>query len=266
MMINMRRRSRGGLMTNAFTRKLSQFVTLNHEEIAALECLSAQPDKRPRGSDLVKQGDRPEFVQLLLDGYAYRYKTLKDGSRQIVAYLLPGDICDLHVTLLSAMDHSIGLLTDATVIPLRAAELDGMLARYTGIRRALWCATLIDEAILREWLANIGQRDALSRVGHHFCELWHRMKSIGLVSDEGEFDLPITQEQLADALGLTPVHINRTLQKLRADGLIALSRKRLTLLDPKGLAICTGFDPTYLHAETARRPVQAASSAARGIR
>ena len=238
-------------MTNAFTRKLSRFVELSDEEVAALERLSAEPETRGRGSDLISQGDRPDFVQLLLSGYAYRYKTLKDGTRQILAYLLPGDICDLHVTLLSEMDHSIGLLTDAEIVPIPSADLERLIVKYPRIARALWCGTLVDEAILREWLVNVGQREAFSRVSHHFCELWHRMKSVGLVTD-GQFDLPMTQEQLGEALGITSVHINRTLKKLRDDGLIELSQKRLTLLDPEGLSVCIGFDPAYLHAEPAR--------------
>lgn len=233
-------------MPNAFIRRLSRFARFGQEERTALERLSAKPDQHMRGRDLVRQGDRPNAVQLLLSGWAYRYKVLRDGSRQIVAYLLPGDVCDLHGTMLGEMDHSIGLLTDAEVATVPAEEMREVMDRHRPIERALWRASLADEAILREWLTNIGQRDAFSRTGHHLCELWQRVKNVGLVSDSDEFDLPVTQEELGDALGLTSVHVNRTIKRLREEELIALKQKRLTLLDPERLAHVTDFDPAYI--------------------
>ena len=233
-------------MTNAFIRKLSRFVDFSDEEVAALERLSANPEPRQRGSDLVRQGERAAVANLLLRGWAYRYKVLKDGQRQIVGYLLPGDICDLHVALLNEMDHSVGLLTDAQVVQIPADQIHAAMERNRRIERALWCTTLVDEAILREWLTNIGQRDAFSRIGHHFCELWHRMRAIGLVSDH-EFEMPLTQEVLGDTLGLTSVHVNRTLKRLREEGLMSIHNKRFTVLNPQELTKLTGFDPSYLH-------------------
>lgn len=233
-------------MTNAFTRKLSRFVDFSDEDVAVLERLSANPEPRQRGNDLVRQGERTGVVNLLLRGWAYRYKVLKDGQRQIVGYLLPGDICDLHVALLDEIEHSVGLLTDAQVVQIPADEIHAAMERNRRIERALWCSTLVDEAILREWLTNIGQRDAFSRIGHHFCELWHRMRAIGLVSDH-EFDMPITQEVLGDTLGLTSVHVNRTLKRLREEGLLSIHSKRLRVLNPEELTKLTGFDPSYLH-------------------
>ncbi len=233
-------------MTNAFIRKLSRFAEFDADEMEALSAVSRRAELRPRGRDLVRQGDRPKTVQLLLSGWGFRYKVLKNGKRQIVAYLLPGDVCDLHGTMLGEMDHSIGLLTDAVVAPVPTEEMRELMNRYRQIERALWRSSLADEATLREWLANIGQRDAFSRTGHHLCELWHRMKSMDLVDDGEEFDLPVTQEELGDSLGLTSIHINRTIKPLRGEGLIALKQKRLTLLDPKRLSAVTGFDPIYL--------------------
>lgn len=232
-------------MTNTFIKKLGQYSNFSDAEKAALQRISANPEQRPRGRDLIRQGDRSNAVQILLGGWAYRYKVLRDGSRQIVGYLLPGDTCDLHGTLVGEMDHSIGLLTDAEVAVVPAEEMRHVLDRHRPIERALWRATMVDEAILREWLTNIGQRDAFSRTGHHLCELWHRMKGIGLADDD-EFDLPLTQEELGDALGLTSVHINRTIKRLREEGLIAIAQRRLTVLDPKRLTHMTGFEPAYL--------------------
>lgn len=234
-------------MTNALTRKLSRFGPLDDDELAALERLSASSEAYPRHRDLIRQGDRPGFVFLLLKGWAYRYKLLKNGKRQILGYLIPGDLCDLHVSFLKEMDHSIGLLTDAEVALIPDVEIHQVMERHPRIQRALWSATLVDEAILREWLTNMGQRDAFGRIGHHLCEQWARMKSIGLVTTGEEFDLPLTQEEIGDSLGLTPVHVNRTLKRLREEGIVAFRQKRLTVLDPPRLATISGFDATYLH-------------------
>lgn len=143
-------------MTNPFIRKLSRFVDFSNPEIAVLERLSASCEHRPRGVDLVRQGERTDVVNLLLRGWGYRYKVLKDGQRQIVGYLLPGGICDLHVALLNEMEHSVGLLTDAQVVQISAEQIHVTMNENRRIERALWCSTLVDEAILREWLANIG--------------------------------------------------------------------------------------------------------------
>lgn len=236
----------GGMMTNAFIRKLGRFAKFTAEEQAALEHISANPERRTRGKDLVRQGDRSTVVQILLAGWGFRYKVIKDGSRQIVGYLLPGDVCDLHGTMLGEMDHGVGLLTDADIASLPAGEMRELMERHRPIERALWRASMVDEAILREWLTNIGQRDAFSRIGHHLCELWHRMKIMDLVDEDNQFDLPVTQEELGDALGLTSVHVNRTIKRLREEGLITLGQKRLTVLNPRRLTDATGFDHSYL--------------------
>lgn len=233
-------------MTNAFIRRLGRFADFTVEEQAALERISANPERRTRGRDLVRQGDRSTMVQILLGGWGFRYKVIKDGSRQIVGYLLPGDICDLHGSMLGEMDHAVGLLTDADVASVPAGEMREVMDRHRPIERALWRASMVDEAILREWLTNIGQRDAFSRIGHHLCELWHRMKIVDLVDEGNKFDLPVTQEELGDALGLTAVHVNRTIKRLREEGLIALGQKQLTVLDARRLTDATGFDHTYL--------------------
>lgn len=117
---------------------------------------------------------------------------------------------------------------------------------HRDIERALWWATLVDEAVLREWLTSMGQRDAFSRIAHLLVELWLRMRAIGLAANDS-FSLPLTQTDLGDALGLTPVHINRTLQRLRGDGLITLERKQLTIHGPDRLMELAGFEPNYLH-------------------
>lgn len=234
-------------MTNALIRKLSRFAELDGADIKALEELSSHARLRVADGDLIREGARPEFVFLLLEGWAYRYKLLKDGSRHILAYLIPGDLCDIHIYMLRQMDHNIGVLSDSQVVAIPPDALMAVMKNHPAIQQALWWGTLVDEATLREWLVNIGQRDAFQRIAHLFCELWLRMKAVGLVDAEDQFDLPLTQTEIADTMGLTPVHTNRMLQRLRADGLIALGKGRLTILDPKRLAFVSGFRPNYLH-------------------
>ncbi|WP_114951981.1 Crp/Fnr family transcriptional regulator [Sphingosinicella terrae] len=247
-------------MPNAFVRKLRRFADLDDEAVGRLVRLTSRAEPRGRGSDLVRQGERPLAMQLLLSGWACRYKSLASGRRQIVGFLLPGDICDLHVTLLRRMDHSIGLLTDACVVAVTAAE-EQELERHASIRTALTCSTLVDEAILREWLTTVGQRGALARVGHLVCEIWYRLKAVGQVDERERFAFPLTQDVLGDTLGLTPVHVNRMLRRLRDERLIELERKQLRLPDPARLVATCGFDPAYLHLDQKRRLTSGMSSA-----
>ena len=233
-------------MPNAFARKLRLFARLGDEETAALVRICSDPESRPRKQDLIREGDRPDDVRFLLSGWACRYKMLDDGKRQIVGYLLPGDVCDLHVTLLSQMDHSIGLLSNAVVATVPAETLHALMESFRPVERALWCSTLADEAILREWLVTIGRRDAFRGVGHRLCELHHRLRAVGLVDRDGRFEMPLSQEDLADSLGLSSVHVNRVLARLRELGLVQVDRRRATLPNPDRLAATVGFDPSYL--------------------
>jgi CRP-like cAMP-binding protein len=182
----------------------------------------------------------------MLKGWAARYKTLRDGSRQIVDFVLPGDFCDLHVTLLEAMDHGIVALTPCKVARISAHDVAELTSENNRIVRAMWWSTLVDQGILREWVLNVGRRDAYERVSHLLCELHFRMKRVGLVEGD-RLALPLTQDELADAAGLTSVHMNRTLQRLRSEKLIEIGRGMLTLLDAWALQEAAGFNPAYLH-------------------
>lgn len=199
----------------------------------------------PARHDIIREGERPEYVNLIIEGWACRAKVLRDGSRQITAFLLPGDFCDAHVTLFGAMDHNITALTDCKVAFVPRAKMDELSERPR-LARALWWASLVDEAVLRAWIVNLGRRDAFDRIGNLICELHRRLANVGLTID-GEFEMPLTQEELADALGLTSVHINRTLKRLREEGLLTLRHKRLVILDVPRLQRIVGFDPNYLH-------------------
>jgi len=233
-------------VTNPLTMKLGSFVDLSKDDLDHLNHLASFPSRMRSGRDIIREGERPENVILLLTGWAYRYKVLADGRRQIVAHLLPGDLCDTHVFILGRMDHSIGLLSDATVAAISRETIIEVTERAPTIARALWWSTLVDEAVLRHWLINIGQRDAYDRTAHLFCELWERAAQVGLVNGNA-FDLPLTQEQLGDSLGLTAVHTNRVLQRMRGEGLITFQGKRLAILDMEGMRGAAAFDPSYLH-------------------
>jgi CRP-like cAMP-binding protein len=144
------------------------------------------------------------------------------------------------------MDHGITALTPATIAFIPHGEMEALMERRPALARALWWSTLVDEAVLRSWIVNLGRRDAYESIAHLMCEMHVRMEHVGLVQDD-RFDLPLTQEELADSLGLTPVHINRILQRLRGEGLITLKERMLTILDIEGLRKAAGFDPNYLH-------------------
>lgn len=240
-------------MPNALIRKLDGFVELSAEEKSALQTMCADVREVGAGADLIRQGDRPDHVNILLEGWAFRYKLLPDGKRQVLAYLIPGDLCDIHIFVLRRMDHGIATLGPARVATVAADRVIEIMDRHPAIERALWWATLVDEAVLREWLVNMGQRDAYAAIGHLFCELWTRMQAVGLAK-AGAIALPITQAELADTMGLTPVHVNRTLQRLRAEGLITLEARQLAILDPERLARVSGFEPNYLHLDRERAP------------
>lgn len=240
-------------MVNAFVRKLQGYLTVDAADVALLEAACTAPRTVPAHTDLIRDGDRPTFVFIMLEGWAYRYKLLPDGSRQITAFLLPGDFCDMHIAILDEMDHSIATLTRATIATVPRPTIERLTETRPGITRAFWWAQLVDEAILRAWIVNLGRHDATQRVAHLLSELWQRAIGVGLVA-ENLLRLPLTQTDIADALGLTNIHVNRVLQDLRNDGLIWLGpRRAFAVLDVGALADKGGFQPRYLHRRRAAR-------------
>jgi CRP-like cAMP-binding protein len=231
--------------------KLEAMAPLGEEDRVALADLCDSSRDMTARRNVIREGERPEHVHLVVEGWAARYKLLPDGSRQITAFLLPGDFCDLHVTMLGEMDHSIITLTRAKIAYIARPKMDSLIVR-PGLVRAFWWTTLVDEAVLRAWIVNIGRRDAFAAIGHLMCELYVRMKNIGLTHGHS-FELPLTQEELADALGLTSVHVNRVLQRMRADELISLKAGILTIHDFGRLEEASGFNSNYLHLDR-RRP------------
>ena len=204
--------------------------------------------------DLVRDGAPTGSVRLITDGIAYRYKMIASGRRQITAFLLPGDLCDLQVPILGVMDHGIRTLTTCKVVSIAQAVVDGWIGNPR-IARALWWATLVDEAILRQWVVSLGARHADARVAHLFLELLFRLKTVGLATDKG-YALPLSQEKLGECTGLSSVHVNRVVTRLRKSGLVTFQRHRVAIEDLGGLCDLAGFDPAYLHL-TAERQTQA---------
>jgi CRP-like cAMP-binding protein len=194
----------------------------------------------------VREGDRPSRSCLVLDGFAATYKMTGDGKRQIMAFHSPGDIPDLQSLQLKVLDSSLGTLTACKVGFIQHEVLRDLCRRYPRINDALWRETLINAAIFRRWMTNIGRRDAYNRIAHLFCEWIVRLRAVGLVRDR-VCDFPMTQNELADATGISTVHVNRVLQELRGNGLITLKAGTLTILDWEQLKQAGDFDAAYLH-------------------
>ncbi len=196
--------------------------------------------------DIIREGERAKDVKLILSGWACRYKSLEDGRRQIIAFFVPGDLCDLNIFILKEMDHSIGTITAVRLAELSRETLDTLTLGHPRITQALWWHTLVTAAIQREWTINLGQRTALERVAHLFCEVFLRLRAVGLTEGQS-CELPLTQGELGDATGLSTVHVNRTLQELRGLGQIVLRGKTLTIPDLDLLRTTASFNPNYLH-------------------
>lgn len=195
---------------------------------------------------VVREGQETTDCTILLKGFAFRQKLLRDGGRQIISFHIPSEFVDLQNGLLGVADHNVQSLNrcEMAIVP-RSALMD-LTASNPEIRLAVWIDTLIDASIFREWVVNVGRRDSRARIAHLLCELVFRLKRSG-AGQNGFFDFPLTQEQLADATGLTAVHTNRTLQSLRRDKLIKLNSGMLTVLDWEALCEAGDFDELYLH-------------------
>ena len=226
--------------------KLNSIASLSDEDQAAVRQVPVQVVEFGADQDVVRMGDRPTRCCLVMRGFAAMYKLSDGGDRQISAFQIPGDVPDLHSLHLKELDSSIATLTPCRIGFLRHEDLIDLCERRPRVAHALWRNTLIDAAILREWLGNIGQRPAFSRLAHLLCEILVRMSAMGLAVGD-ECDFPITQTELADATGMSPVHVNRTLQELRALGLIQLRDNRLSVLDRAQLMRVADFNPHYLN-------------------
>lgn len=233
-------------MANAFINKLSAHTALPTEDVVSLETVCGNQKNVPARQDLIREGDKPGPIFVILEGWACRYKLLPEGTRQITAFLMPGDCCDLHASVLNFMEHSIATITPARVAMVPRPRMEDLMTTRPAITRAFWWAQLVDEDTLRAWIVSMGRRDSVQRVAHLMCELYFRARNVGLTS-AGRFELPLTQAVLGDALGLTAVHVNRVLRKLRVAGVMELAAGSLIISDAAKLASVAGFDDNYLH-------------------
>ena len=232
--------------TIALIRKLESIARLTAEEKAALLRLPLRLKTLPADHDIVSEGDTPSECCLIVEGFACRYNVTVQGKRQILSFHISGDIPDLQSLHLKVMDHSLGALIPCKLAFIQHDDLRALMRNHFHLAGLFWRDTLIDAAVFRQWVVNVGRRQSPARMAHVLCELLVRLRAVELVEDHA-FDLPVTQVELADALGITPVHVNRVLQDLRKQGLIALQGKFLKVLDWDGLKTAGEFDPTYLH-------------------
>ena len=231
-------------MTNPLIRKLERFTKLSVDDQRLLERVTSEHVRRigPR-EDIVGEGDALGEIHLILSGWACRSKQLEDGRGAILAFLLPGD---LDSVLLPQMDHSVSALTAVSVARIPRPLIEDLMLHHARIAQALWGQVLIDAAIQREWTLNLSQRTAYERLCHLLCELFLRLRTVGLTQGSS-CELPITQAKLAEATGLTLVHLNRMLQELRAANLVVLKSKTLTIPNLEALMSAALFNPNYLH-------------------
>ena len=225
--------------------KLGTVMDLTPHERGQLDRWAKNPKRLRARHTIIRQGDRTGPTCLMLEGWAARYKDLRNGKRQVVGLLLPGDMCDLHEALLRSSDHSITMLSDALVAMVSSSEMAAGLDAHPRLARALWWSTLADEGVLREWLLSIRQRDPLTRVASLFCELHIRAARVGL-ANESTFSAPMTQIILSEAMGMTAVHANRVMRALREQDLIKMHGKQVTIPDVERLASFCDFDSSYL--------------------
>jgi len=228
-------------------RLLSQYMPLDEADGDALLALADGPLSNCEARhDIACEGENPTVVRLLVSGWACRYKDLPDGRRQIVGFFLPGDFCDFNIYILSELDHSIGALTAVRYYEIQPQQFQAVIEQRPLLLRALLWHEMVSSGIQREWLLSIGQRSPFERLAHLFVELYYRLKAVGLAAGL-RFDLPITQNHLAEANGLSLVHLNRTLQQMRREGLIELADRQLRIIDLDRLKQVALFNSNYLH-------------------
>lgn len=233
---------RGPLVT-----KLKSFVKLDVNEVEMLEGFCRNSRSYEVNHNLIQEGSNPGCIFIVLSGLAYRFKLQPDGHRQILGYLVPGDICDLSFTILDWADHNVSVLVPSRIAKFPLRKFIDSVATSVNVTRGLQLAAHLDTVIMREWLLNTGQSKAEQKLSHFLCEMATRLKKVGKISEDGWFDFPVNQVMLADTIGLTAVHINRTLQRLRRDGVILLDRRRLNILDMRRLRATANFEGRYLN-------------------
>ena len=227
-------------------RKLEAHTTLPPEDREAVLALPFKPRTLEAGSYTMREGDKPERCAVLISGYAFRHKVTGDGSRQIVSLHIPGEALDFQNLFMPESDHNVQMLSRGDVAEIPTHAIEELVLSRPKVGEAVMIHTLVEASIFREWTLNIGRRDARSRIAHLLGEFAFRLSALKL--DNGTaYELPMTQEQLADATGLTPVHVNRVLKTLQAEGLISRDRRVIRFPDFARLRDVGDFNVRYLH-------------------
>ena len=231
-------------------RKLERSTHFGGADREALLALPHHVRRVAAGAHLVRDGDRPENCCVLLSGFAYRHKITGEGGRQVIAIHMTGDFVDLQNSLLHVADHNVQMLTDGDVAFIPRDTIRELALARPAIGLALWTDTMVDSSIFREWVVNVGRRDARTRIAHILCEFSLRLEAAGLAKDH-RYELPMTQEQLADAVGLTSVHVNRVLRQLAEEGLISRNKRAIVIEDWGRMRDAGDFNERYLHSDAA---------------
>ena len=240
-------------MHNALRTKLERFVQFSAEEKAALDALIV--NKRPvqRRSYLLREGDVSNTVHVILSGFLCRSRVLPSGDRQIFGYLLPGDVAGLNVFIARRMDYDIVALTDCIVADMRPQALLSVIEEHHAVAKALWWQSLTVEVVLREWIVNLALRKSDERLAHLLCELMVRLERVGFV-ESSTYELPLTQQDLGDTLGLTSIHVNRSLRELREANLVTVKGGKVFVHNVERLKRFAGFDGAYLNLGSDKPP------------
>jgi CRP-like cAMP-binding protein len=227
-------------------RKLRKRTEISAEEERAIRSAVAETRRIPANTVAIPAGEELNSSMLLLDGWMARSKDLQSGERQVTELHVAGDFADLHSITLKCLDHDVLTLSECTVALVPHERLKDLTERYPHLARVYWFMTNVDAAIHRELALSLGQRSAISRMAHLFCELHERLHVVGRTNGDS-YELPLTQRELSECLGLTVVHANRTLQELRRRGLVEFENRHLSILDRRGLEGVAEFDPAYLY-------------------
>lgn len=248
-------------VTRLMLRKLEGRARLDDSDVQAILTLDYHQQTLEPSAYIVREGEPPSRSCLLLSGFAYRHKTTAGGGRQIISVQIPGDFVDLEGALLNVADHNLQALTRCEVAFIPRNAMRKLILNNPSVAAAMWVDTLIDASIYREWVLNVGRRDARSRIAHLLCEFMRRLEVAGL-AEQYRCELPMTQEQLGDATGLTPVHVNRVLKSLEQEGLIKRERRVIQIPDWERLRHAGGFSDLYLHLDQVRPPIAADAAVA----
>jgi CRP-like cAMP-binding protein len=235
-----------GTIWDAVLRRLERRSPLSEADRRAVRMLPHTVRRLATGAHIVRDGDKAEHCALILSGFAFRYKITGDGGRQIISIHMASEFVDLQHSFLGVADTSVQTLTESEIALIPRTAIQELVLSQPSVGRALWIDTLIDASIFREWVVNVGRRDSRARIGHILCEFSLRLEAAGLASNH-RYELPMTQEQLADAVGLTSVHVNRVLRQLGEEGLISRDKRHIVIEDWARLRDVGDFNERYLH-------------------